>query len=145
MNITPHFTLEDMTHSDNAIRHGIANTASPEIIANLTRLCGVLEKFRSYIGHPIKVSSGYRNHAVNQLAGSSDTSAHTKGLAADIEVDGISPKSLCKLFVMTGLDFDQVIFEGTWMHLGLSEGTQRKEILTAHFSTGQKATYTRGL
>ena len=100
MNITPHFTLEDMTHSDNAIRHGIANTASPEIIANLTRLCGVLEKFRSYIGHPIKVSSGYRNHAVNQLAGSSDTSAHTKGLAADIEVDGISPKSLCKLFVI---------------------------------------------
>lgn len=56
------------------------------------------------------------------------------------------PLAVCRRLAASDLPFDQLIYEGTWTHIGIAPpGTlARREVLTAHFANG-KATYTRGL
>ena len=56
-------------------------------------LVDVLEKIRVHFGKPITVTSGYRTDAHNAKpsVGGSSTSQHKYGLAADIQVSGMSP------------------------------------------------------
>lgn len=145
MNLTPHFTLEELTVSQEAQRRGLANKPTIAEVANLRRLAETLERVRELVGRPVVVSSGFRSLAVNRAIGSSDTSAHVKGLAADFTVPGLSVKALCLLIRESGIEYDQLIYEGTWTHLGLSEGKPRREELTAHFAPGKKTTYSRGI
>ena len=44
MKLTEHFSLEELTHSDLALRKGIKNDPTPDVISNLTRLAGLLEQ-----------------------------------------------------------------------------------------------------
>jgi zinc D-Ala-D-Ala carboxypeptidase len=69
VNLTTHFTLEELTHSDVALQRGIDNTPSPEIVANLQTLAEGLEKLRSLLGTPILINSGYRCLDLNRLIG----------------------------------------------------------------------------
>lgn len=65
-----HFTIEELTHSDTAIGHGIANNPGAVERENLRRLAErVLDPARERLGAPIYVNSGYRNCAVNRLVG----------------------------------------------------------------------------
>ncbi len=48
------------------------------------RLILALEEFRAQVGEPLYISSGFRCLTHNRLVGSSDTSQHAKGYAADI-------------------------------------------------------------
>lgn len=145
MNLTPHFTLEELTVSQRATRLGIANKPNIEELANLRRLAETLERVRALVGRPVVVSSAFRSKVLNAATpGSSDTSAHVKGLAADFTVPGMAVKALCLLIRESGIEYDQLIYEGTWAHLGLAEGKPRQEELTAHFG-GQRTTYTRGI
>lgn len=60
-----HFTIEELTHSDTAIGHGIANNPGAVERENLRRLAErVLDPARERLGAPIYVNSGYRNCAV---------------------------------------------------------------------------------
>jgi zinc D-Ala-D-Ala carboxypeptidase len=79
MRLSPHFSLEELTHSDTATRLGIDNTPTVEVIDNLTFLAGELEYVRDILGHPMLVSSGFRCNALNDHLGSKRTSSHTKG------------------------------------------------------------------
>ena len=80
--LTPHFTLDELTFSQTAVRHGIDNTPTPEIVDNLLRLAERLEEVRNLLGVPILVSSGYRSSELNALIpGASASSAHVVGLA----------------------------------------------------------------
>ncbi|MFZ9071156.1 MAG: D-Ala-D-Ala carboxypeptidase family metallohydrolase, partial [Burkholderiaceae bacterium] len=66
MNLTEHFTLEEMTRSEAAARHGYDNTPNEAEIANLTRLCELLEQVKETLGgKPIMVNSGFRSKQVN--------------------------------------------------------------------------------
>lgn len=144
MNLSPHFTLAELTFSQTATRLGIDNTPTEAIEANLRRLCGTLEQVRALVGRPIRVSSGYRSCAVNAAVGSGPGSAHVLGLAADFTCSGLTPKALAVLIRESDIEFDQLIYEGTWVHIGLATGLPRREVLTANFSGGH-ATYTRGI
>ena len=85
MKLTEHFTLEELTHSDYAIAHDIANDANEVVQQNLMKLCVlILEPLRMAIGSPIVINSGYRNKQVNAGVGGVPTSHHLLGLAADI-------------------------------------------------------------
>lgn len=85
MKLTQHFTLEEMTHSDYAVAHGINNSANEIVQENLMMLCTlILEPLRAAVGEPIIINSGYRNAAVNDAIGGVKTSHHLLGLAADI-------------------------------------------------------------
>lgn len=148
MNLTDHFTLEELTASQTAARRGIGNTPSADIIQNLTRTAQVLEHVRVLLGsRPITISSGYRSPALNSAVGGVRNSAHLYGLAADFICPAYGdPLTICKAIAASGIDFDQVIQEGTWVHLGLAPADQknRRQLLTAHFGDGA-TTYREGL
>lgn len=144
MNLTPNFTLQELIASQTAARRGIDNKPSIQELRNLTRLAETLEQVRTLVGRPVIVSSGYRSSALNKAIGGSTTSAHMRGLAADFACNGITPVDLARRIAGSDIEFDQLIYEGTWVHLGLSAGKPRREVLTAHFGGGRTA-YTKGL
>ncbi|MBZ5552683.1 MAG: peptidase M15 [Acidobacteriia bacterium] len=146
MNLTDHFTLEELTASSTAIRKGIDNTPSAEIIDNLKILADGLEKVRSQVLNNLgmNIDSGFRCVALNTLIGGAANSAHTSGFAADFACAGFgNPLSICQAIQASGITFDQLIQEGTWVHLSFAP-TLRRQVLTAHFADG-KANYTNGL
>ena len=136
MNLSPHFSLAELVASQVATRKGIDNTPAPAIVANLTRLAALLEQVRSLVGAPIAISSGYRSPALNRAVGGAANSAHVLGLAADISTAKLTPKALALLIRQSDIAFDQLIYEGTWVHIGLSVGTLRRQVLTAKFAGG---------
>lgn len=131
MQLSEHFTLEELTLSDFAVRHGIDNTPTNEVIDNLRQLCvHVLEPLRTLIGKPIGITSGYRSPLVNQAIGGAKTSQHVKGQAADIHVSGITVPELFAIVKSSGIKVDQCISEfDRWVHV--SYGGGRGEYLTA--------------
>jgi uncharacterized protein YcbK (DUF882 family) len=144
MNLSEHFTLEELTASQAAVRNGLDNRPDLDITKNLRRMADKLEEVRALVGKPIIVSSGYRSPAVNKAVGGSSKSAHMRGLAADITVPGMTSRDLAELIRSSAIAYDQLIFEGTWVHIGLAEGIMRHQVLTAHFSPAG-VTYTQGL
>lgn len=124
--LTPHFSLAEMTVSETAARKGLNNTPAQPELQNLVRLCRVLEKVRTILDEkPILISSGYRSPAVNAAVGGSKTSAHMSGLAADFIVPGFGgPLVVCRTLQkhIQELGIDQLIWEfDTWIHLGLRD------------------------
>lgn len=149
MQLTPHFGLDELTHSATATRLGIQNAPTDSNLANLNILAGKLEMVRSILGRPMIISSGYRCPELNARVGGSQTSAHCQGLAADFTAPQFGiPSEICRALLAHAeeLQWDQLIFEGTWVHLGFTADSNdaRGEVLTATFSVG-KATYTRGI
>ena len=144
MNLSPHFSLAELVASQVATRKGIDNTPAPAIVANLTRLAALLEQVRALVGAPITISSGYRSPALNRAVGGAASSAHVLGLAADISTNKLAPKALALLIRQSGIVFDQLIYEGTWVHIGLSAGAPRRQVLTAKFAGGS-VSYVAGI
>lgn len=141
--MTEHFTLEELTNSSTAQRLGINNTPPIGMVANLQVLAWGLEKIRALLGHPMHIDSGYRCPALNKAVGSKVSSAHVTGFAADFTcADYGTPLEIVKAIVDADIKFDQLIQEGTWVHVSFATA-MRQEVLTAHFSQAG-TTYTRG-
>jgi zinc D-Ala-D-Ala carboxypeptidase len=125
MQLSEHFSLEEMTFSQTAKMRRIDNTASPDIVVNLTNLCVVLEKVRALLKHPVIINSGYRCPLLNEAVGGVKNSAHTNGLAADIEcTDFGTPKEVCEFLKdhVAELGIDQLILEfDAWTHIGITD------------------------
>ena len=123
MSLTEHFTLEELTASEIAVRNGLDNTPDPLVLANLHSLAKGLEHVREVLAKPIIINSGYRSLVVNQLLGSKPTSQHTKGLAADFICPSFgSPKDIIKKIVFSDIQYDQVILEfDRWVHISFCE------------------------
>ena len=131
MKLSPHFSLEELTHSDTATRLGIDNTPTVEIINNLTFLAGELEYVRDILGNPMLISSGYRSYVLNDHLGSKRTSSHCKGLAVDFICPSFgNPHSVVDAIVLANINYDQVILEyGRWVHLSFAKENPRKQAL----------------
>lgn len=137
MYLSEHFTLAEMTVSESAARQGIDNTPSADTLVNLRRLCTFLEQVRSLFDSPVLISSGYRSIELNRAIGGSTSSAHTHGLAADINVPNVTPGELAQRLADSPLMFDQLILEyDQWVHLGLSTTAERRQLLTVRKGTG---------
>lgn len=124
-----HFTLEELTHSDTAVRLRIDNQAPREAAERLAALVeNVLDPLREIFGKPITVTSGYRSKELNRRVGGATNSQHILGEAADIVSDDNR-----RLFdiIRTRLPFDQLIWEkgGRWIHVSYSKERQRKQVL----------------
>lgn len=131
MRLSPHFTLDELTHSETAARLDIDNTPSEEIIDNLKFLSEKLEYVRVLLGSPMLISSGYRSGLLNDALGSKRTSAHTRGLAVDfISPSFGTPKEIVQAIVDSDIEYDQVILEfDRWVHLAFSKDEPRKQAL----------------
>lgn len=120
MNLSPNFTLEELTHSEIAERKGLDNTPNEEVKANLVRLARFLEEVRRVLGRPILVNSAYRSIKVNEAVGSKPTSQHCIGCAADIKVPGMTPNDVVKEILKSNIEYDQVIREfDSWTHISI--------------------------
>ena len=141
MQLSKYFTLAELTPSGTAKRLGIKNDPTPAHLECLKGLSvNVLDKVREHFGKPIWVSSGYRSKALNEVTpGSSVTSQHCSGEAADLDQDGRGTGVTNKMvfdYIKDHLNFDQLIYEyGTdanpdWVHVSWeSTGKQRKQVL----------------
>lgn len=133
MNLSKHFTLQELTASQVAGRLGLDNTPSKEIINALTILAGKLEEVREVLGVPMVISSGYRSPDINRIVRGAKNSMHLQGYAADF----IAPKygdpyAVAKRIEQSGVVVDQVIHEfGQWVHLSFTgKSDDRREFLT---------------
>ena len=151
MQLTEHFTLEEMIVSPTAKRLGLPNTPTQEHIENMRYCCEkILEPVRAHFGKPVQINSSYRAPAVNKAVGGSKTSQHVNGQAIDFEIPGIDNKTVAD-WVADNLEFDQVILEfytkgdknSGWVHASIKkEGGNRKQRLIASKSKSGGTTYT---
>jgi uncharacterized protein YcbK (DUF882 family) len=126
MQLSEHFTLEELTRSEVAERKGLDNTPNALEVSNLVRLAGLLEEVRSLLNKPIMLNSGFRSKAVNDSVGSRDTSQHRIGCAADIRVPGMTPKQVVEAVIASNIGYDQIIEEfGSWTHISVPDTAAR--------------------
>ena len=118
MNLSPHFTLEELTHTDH---REFDNTPNADEIANLTRLASFLEEVKTILGgKPVMINSAFRCKQVNDAVGSKDTSQHRIGCAADLRIPGMTPDEVVKAVIASGIGYDQVIREfDRWTHISV--------------------------
>ena len=118
MNLSPHFTLEELTHTDHREFDNTPNDAEKN---NLKRLAEFLEQVKTVLGgKPIMVNSAFRCKQVNDAVGSKDTSQHRIGCAADIRVPGMTPDEVVKAVIASGIGYDQIIREfDRWTHISI--------------------------
>ena len=118
MNLTEHFTFEELTHTDH---REFDNEPNENELENLRRLAAFLEEVKTALGgRPIMVNSAFRSKQVNDAVGSKDTSQHRIGCAADIRVPQVTPDEVVKTIIASGLPFDQVIREfDRWTHVSI--------------------------
>jgi hypothetical protein len=131
MNLTEHFTLEELTTTSH---RQFDNTPNDAETANLQRLAEFLEKVKTVLGgKPIMVNSAFRSKAVNDSVGSKDTSQHRLGCAADIRVPGMTPDAVVRAIIDSGLPYDQLIREfDAWTHISIQSdigGFARRQAL----------------
>jgi uncharacterized protein YcbK (DUF882 family) len=126
VNLSEHFTLEELTHSEVAERKNLDNTPNALEVSNLVRLAVLLEEVRSLLNKPILLNSGFRSKAVNDSVGSKDTSQHRIGCAADIRVPGMTPKQVVEAVIASDIGYDQIIEEfGSWTHISVPDTAAR--------------------
>lgn len=130
MKLSPHFDLAEFTTSQTASRLDLDNTPDADTIARLRLTAEALEDVRALLGKPMSISSGYRSPAVNHAVGSSDSSAHIKGWAVDFICPAFgSPLAICRVLAKSPIEFDQLIEEGSWVHISF-DPRMRGEVLT---------------
>ena len=121
MQLSPNFTLEELTRSDAASRNGWDNTPNEAEIENLKRLAELLQAVKTALGgKPVMINSGFRSKQVNDSVGSKDSSQHRIGCAADIRVPGMTPRQVVEACIAAKVPFDQIILEfDSWTHISV--------------------------
>jgi hypothetical protein len=131
MQLSEHFSLEELTHTDHRT---LDNTPTEQekciidgkevlvnAVVNLPRLAAFLEEVKKVLGgKPIMVNSAFRSEAVNDAVGSSNKSDHRRGCAADIRVPGMTPDEVVRAIIGSGLAYQQIIREfDRWTHIAI--------------------------
>ena len=124
MQLTPHFTLAELTRSSVAQARGLSNEPPPELLPRLILTAEMLERIRSTLNAPVMVTSGYRSPQVNIAVGGATSSDHTQGHAADIVAPAYgTPYDVARTLapLVSTLGIGQIILEGIkgkrWVHV----------------------------
>ena len=149
--LTPHFKLREFTESATAMKHGIDNRPTPEVVENLQRLCThTLEPLREKLGLPIIITSGYRTKKLNEIiVHASRKSQHMSGQAADFyvtqgPVQGSRVQGSRELLIQAfrliiedeSIDFDQLILYPNFIHVSYVSQEKNRHQLTRASSNG---------
>ena len=160
--LTEHFSLEELTASNTAVRLGIDNTPPPEIVPHLVVNAQGLERIRNVTWQPLIVHRGYSCEALERILTAKDFAAwcarhakdpamawpeyfarkaHPKGYATDFICPAFGPPpEIVRVIRGSGIKFDQLIEEGAWVHASF-DPQLRGQVLTATFVNGTP-TYT---
>ena len=118
MNLSLHFTLEELTFTDH---REYDNTPNEQELANLKRLALFLEEIKKLLGgKTIMVNSAFRSAEVNRAVGSTDKSQHRLGCACDFRVPNMTPDEVVQAITNSDLQYDQCIREfDRWIHVSI--------------------------
>jgi hypothetical protein len=132
--LTAHFALEELACTEH---REFDNTPPPDVVPTLRATALRMEEVRRLLGdRPITVSSGYRSRALNRAVGGARTSAHLLGHAVDFNCYRFgSPLKVCRAIAESDVAFDQLIEEGTWVHISF-DPRLRRQILTRRSDGG---------
>jgi len=135
MQLSEHFTLEELVFSETAQERGVDNTPTQAIIDALTNLCAIaLEPARALWGVAVHIDSGYRCEVLNADVHGVSTSEHLFGRAADCIPQGLDLRAAFNTIRLSDIPYDQLIIEeNEWIHLGLAADgvTPRHEAMIA--------------
>lgn len=137
--LSEHFSVREFERSSIAAKYGIDNTMTKAYIKNAQALCEhILEPLRRYVGGPIIINSGYRseelnNHQLLKRNGSSSTSQHCTGEAADIRIKDRNQGLEWAGWISEHCLYDQIILEknaigSIWLHVSYSRVKNRQKI-----------------
>ena len=148
MKLSKYFTLKEVIKSETAVRKGIDNTPTDEIISQLKNTCEkIMDPIREKYGKPIRVTSGYRCVELNKAIGGSSRSQHC-ALNGDAAIDfefydmDMDLEAVFKWITEESkLPFDQCIAEFLphgWIHISYSsDGGNRGKITRAEKVSGK--------
>jgi zinc D-Ala-D-Ala carboxypeptidase len=121
MQLSPNFSLEELTRSEAAARNGWDNTPNEAELENLKRLAALLQDVKAAVGgKPVLINSGFRSKQVNDAVGSKDSSQHRLGCASDLRVPGMTPRQVVEACIEAKVPFDQIILEfDSWTHISV--------------------------
>lgn len=128
MQLSEHFSYDELTASETAARNGWDNSPNEDELANLKRLAAFLEEVKTVLGgKPVMINSAFRSKLVNDAVGSRDSSQHRIGCAADIRVPGMTPDEVVKAVIASGIGYDQIIREfDRWTHISIPNRPEDK-------------------
>ena len=149
--------MADYKITENFSFYELTNTSHGELLEknrkyaegfkdNLNLIGILLQDIRDGIGKPITISSGVRCPELNKKVGGVPTSRHTQGLAADIQVKGMSAMEVFDAIRAAKLPLLQkAIIEGVkgkeWVHIQVR--TAKDTAPTQYFATKDGKNYTR--
>lgn len=134
MNISTHFSISEVEHSDKAIKEGWNNTLPNIYIGNAQNLAKyILEPIRNHFSRSFSPSSWFRCEKLNNAIGGAHGSQHCIAQAADITVPQVSVMALGE-YIRDNLDYDQLINDydkhgNQWIHISYCKDNNRKQIL----------------
>lgn len=88
----------------------------------------ILDILRQTIGKPVIITSGYRTPEHNTKVGGAKYSYHMRGMAADIRVDGMTPKALAKELDKLAPNSCGIIVYKSWVHFDTRDSKYRKGV-----------------
>lgn len=118
LNITPHFTWAETTHTSTGIDNSIASDDQRQRIIHTAYEMEIVRAILHRL--PIKVNSWYRSPAVNKAVGGVPTSEHAIGAAVDFTCAKFgTPYQICQSLIQVAhvVNYNQLIYEGSWVHI----------------------------
>lgn len=86
-----------------------------------------LSILRTKIGKPVIITSGYRTPEWNAKCEGAKYSYHMRGMAADIRVNGVSPKELARELDKIIPDECGIIVYKNWVHFDVRKGKKYRK------------------
>ena len=134
--ISKHISFDEATKSITAIRRGIFNKPSEEVLANMKLVAEkCFEPLREWYGKPITINSFYRSKALNTAVGGSSTSDHVKGMAIDLDTPNNAENLKLFNWLKDNVEFTQLIFEygdesgPDWVHISYNPANLKNQVL----------------
>jgi uncharacterized protein YcbK (DUF882 family) len=112
MKLTNNFNLNEFN------KHNFPLTET--ILRNIQELAKNLQVLRDEVKKPIKITSGFRDSSFNKKIGGASQSRHITGQAADLKIEGYTPKQVAaiieKLIASGKMKQGGLGIYSTWIH-----------------------------
>jgi uncharacterized protein YcbK (DUF882 family) len=112
MKLTTNFNLSEFN------KHNF--TITDTIFQNIFELAKNLQVLRDEVKKPIKITSGFRDPSFNKKIGGATQSRHITGEAADLKIEGYTPKQVAaiieKLIAAGKMKQGGLGIYSTWIH-----------------------------
>jgi len=150
--ISKHISFQEGCYSSTALRKGIVNSPSEEVIDRMIAVASCLfEPLRAGLGNkPIMISSFFRCPELNAAIGGAKYSQHMYGTAIDlvaIESTGLTNLIIFE-YIRTHLCFDKLILEHpdkygnpSWVHVSFTSAKRNRGEIYEAYSEGGRTVY----